>query len=81
MTIARMVCQEILRRENIMRIASDNKYVIFKMAILVTLASCANGNIYTGDEYYYKNNGINWSCREPKAFKGGNCKPEKEWLK
>ena len=48
--------------------------------VLASLASCAGGSKYTGDEYYYKENGVNWSCREPKAFKGGNCKPEREWV-
>lgn len=54
------------------------RYIPIVMAALL-LSSCASMGQYTGDEYYYTENGVRWSCREPKAYKGGNCKPEAQW--
>jgi hypothetical protein len=56
---------------------------ILALVFAASLVACAGGSgkFYTGQEYYYTVNGINWSCREPKAYKGGNCKPESEWDK
>lgn len=53
------------------------------LALTLCLVACAGGSgkFYTGQEYYFQVNGINWSCREPAAYKGGNCKPESEWDK
>ena len=43
------------------------------------LAGCATTGRYTGDEYFYDDAGEHWSCREPAAWKGGNCMPEHAW--
>lgn len=44
---------------------------------LAVLAACAGR--YTGDESYYTEKGVAWSCREPAPFKGGNCRIESSW--
>lgn len=56
------------------------------LAAALTLAALAAGCVtfgrYTGDEYYYtKDDGVLWSCREPKPYAGGNCRPESDWPK
>lgn len=57
-----------------------NRYIPIVIAALV-LASCGTSGFgrYTGDEYYFTQNGVRYSCREPKAYPGGNCKPESQW--
>lgn len=49
------------------------------LALSIVLASCANPNRYTGNSYYYWQNNVLWSCREPAAFRGGNCQPDDDW--
>lgn len=46
---------------------------------VIIVSSCTTTGRYTGDEYYYTEDGIEYSCREPKAYKGGNCKKITEW--
>ena len=51
------------------------------LALLISITGCA-GLRYTGSEFYYTTpDGVHWSCREPKPFKGGNCRPEALWPK
>jgi hypothetical protein len=45
----------------------------------LVLAGCGTLGRYTGDEYYYTENGVYWSCREPMPYKGGTCMPEALW--
>lgn len=51
------------------------------LAALLALAACTTtgGGCYTDSEFYYWQDGVAWSCREPSAFRGGNCKPEASW--
>lgn len=57
---------------------------MFRIALLcavLVLAGCqtTGGGRYTGDTQYYWQDGVLWSCREPEAVKGGNCKVDSEW--
>lgn len=53
---------------------------ICAIAMLAFMTACATlSGQYTGDEYYYTKDGENWSCREPKPYLGGYCRPEKDW--
>jgi len=55
------------------------RYISVVIAAML-LSSCSTiAGIYTGNEYYYTENGARWSCREPRPYKGGTCKPEREW--
>lgn len=49
------------------------------LMLAALMAGCATAGRYTGDEYYFTQDGVNWSCREPAPFKGGNCKPVSQW--
>ncbi len=53
--------------------------IILIFIVILMGAGCANRTKYTGQEFYYKENGVYWSCREPRAYRGGNCKPESDW--
>lgn len=53
--------------------------IIPLVAVLFVIVSCVSTGKYTGSEYYYTVDGVNWSCREPKPYKGGNCKPFNDW--
>jgi hypothetical protein len=62
------------------------------IAILLALASCqTTGGRYTGNEFYYTQAGVFWSCRNVGetgkdgtirpggAYPGGNCRTEMDW--
>lgn len=49
------------------------------LACALALSACSTIGRYTGDEFYYAENGVHWSCREPKPYRGGNCRPEAAW--
>ncbi len=55
------------------------KYIL----IVLLVSGCATlGNKYVGQSYYYTaSDGVEWECRPPAAYPGGNCKPETEWEK
>ena len=57
--------------------AAITRMILF--TTLLALAACTTTGHYTGNEFYYTVAGVHWSCREPKAYRGGNCKPESEW--
>lgn len=47
---------------------------------VMVLAACSAR--YVGTEYYYTDaSGIDWSCREPRPYKGGFCAPVAAWPK
>lgn len=45
----------------------------------LALAACVSTGCYTGDEFYYSQAGVDWSCRAPAPYEGGNCRPEASW--
>lgn len=50
------------------------------LACALVVAGCSTLGRYTGNEHYYTAaDGVRWSCREPEAYRGGNCRPEAEW--
>lgn len=52
-------------------------FLILPLAIV--MVSCQTIGVYTGDEFYYTENGKFYSCREPAPYKGGNCRLEIDW--
>lgn len=55
------------------------RYIIIFPFLVVVLTSCVTGVRYTGDEFYYTREGVEYSCREPKPYLGGNCKGITDW--
>lgn len=54
--------------------------IVFVIGLGFVLVSCATvSDRYLGDTYYYSVNGVEYECREPEAYFGGNCKPAREW--
>jgi hypothetical protein len=48
-------------------------------AAVLTAGCTVAGRSYTGDEFYYTQDGINYTCREPKPYRGGNCRRADQW--
>lgn len=45
----------------------------------LALSACVSGRYTSNEHYYTAPDGVRWSCREPAAYRGGNCRPEADW--
>ena len=58
--------------------------LITLIIVLTMLPSCAIlRNIfgeYKDGRYFYEVEGVQWECREPQPWRGGNCQTEATWI-